>query len=367
MEIFNWDLQQQILTNESLSMRNSLNPKNVKYDFDDITIVPEVLSTISSRKEVDPFIRINGKKFLPLMTSPMDTVVDEHNFDRFKNNKVMICLPRGVNIHSHYESVFPSISLEDAEHLLEQDIDENENDSYYCIDMANGHMKKLYDVVRLLDLKRPDVKLIVGNIANPKAFKLFGSLNNVWGIRVGIGGGGACTTSANVAVHYPMASLIEECYKIKCENFLKTKIIADGGMRKFSDIIKALSLGADIVMVGSLFNKMLQSCSPTYFFKIFKVSGSIERWLFKRKYPLYKKFRGMSTKEVQKDWGKKKLTTSEGVVKWNEVLYDLPKWINNFEDYLRSAMSYTSSSNLTDFNNCQKIIISANAYRRFSK
>lgn len=363
MDVYNWDLHQEIL--EMSSTKSTL--KNVKYDFDDITIVPEILSTISSRKEVNPFIKINDRNFLPLMTSPMDTVVDESNFEKFKRNKVMICLPRGVNVHSHYESVFPSISLEDAKELLEQEISEEENDSFYCVDMANGHMKKLYDIIKQLSLKRPDVKLIVGNIANPKAFKLFGELENVWGIRVGIGGGGACTTSANVAVHYPMGSLIEECYNIKIQNHLSAKIIADGGMRKFSDIIKALSLGADIVMVGSLFNKMLQSCSSTYLFKLFKVSGDLEKWFFRKKYPLYKKFRGMSTKEVQKDWGKKKLTTSEGVVKWNEVLYDLPKWINNFEDYLRSAMSYTSSSNLTDFKNSQKILISANAYRRFSK
>jgi hypothetical protein len=35
-------------------------------------------------------------------------------------------------------------------------------------------------------------------------------------IRVGIGGGSACTTSANVAVHYPMASIIK-CYEISKE------------------------------------------------------------------------------------------------------------------------------------------------------
>jgi IMP dehydrogenase/GMP reductase len=362
MSIYNWELHGYLLEE---SRNNSKNSNHTKFDFDDITIVPETLSKINSRKDVNPFVEIDGKDYLPIMTSPMDTVVSLDNVHHFEDNKVLICLPRGSNIHSYYENVFPSISLEEAEELLKHDSEEI--DSYYCIDMANGHMSRLYNLIRELYLNRPDVKLIIGNIANPNAYKMFAELSNVWGVRVGIGGGGACTTSANVAVHYPMGSLIAECYAIKQNQGYDAKIIADGGMRKYSDIIKALSLGADIVMIGSLFNKTLQSCSPTYLNKIIKVSGSLEKWLFKNKFSLYKKFRGMSTKEVQKEWGKKKLTTSEGVVKWNEVLYDLPKWINNLEDYLRSAMSYTSSSNLENFKHSEKVLISANAYRRFSK
>lgn len=359
MSILNRELFQEIVAKQENFT------KEIKRDFDDFTIIPETLSDVASRKDVNPFIEINGEKFLPLMTAPMDTVIDDDNFEIFEKNKIIICFPRGENIYSYDESIFPSISLEESKHLLDDDV--RDFTSYFCIDMANGHMNKLYEIVKELSVKRPDVKLIVGNIANPTTYRLFAELPNVWGIRVGIGGGGACTTSANVAVHFPMASLIEECYQIKKENGYEAKIIADGGMRKYSDIIKALAFGADIVMIGSLFNKTLQSCSTTYLWKTFKVSGEIERWFFDKKFSLYKKFRGMSTKEVQRDWGKEKLTTSEGIVKWNEVLYDLPKWVENFEDYLKSAMSYTSSSNLNEFKESQKIMISASAYKRFSK
>lgn len=359
MSIINYELHQEMVGEKQTFS------KEIKHDFDDFTLIPETLTNISSRKEVDPFIDLDGEKFLPLMTAPMDTVIDEKNIEIFQRNKILICLPRGENMYSYSNSIFPSISLDESRHLLEDYIHDYE--SYFCIDMANGHMTKLYDTVKELSIKRPDVKLIVGNIANPSTYKLFAELPNVWGVRVGIGGGGACTTSANVAVHYPMASLIQECYDIKKLYGYDAKIIADGGMRKYSDIIKALALGADIVMIGSLFNKTLQSCSTTYLWKTFKVSGEVEKWLFDNKFNLYKKFRGMSTKEVQKSWGKSKLTTSEGIVKWNEVLYDLPKWVENFEDYLKSAMSYTSSINLCEFKDSQKVVISASAYRRFSK
>ena len=38
----------------------------------------------------------------------------------------------------------------------------------------------------------------------------------------------------------------------------------------------------------------------------------------------------MSTKEVQKKWGKEKLTTSEGVVRMRTVKYTLEGWTENF-------------------------------------
>jgi hypothetical protein len=52
-----------------------------------------------------------------------------------------------------------------------------------------------------------------------------------------------CTTAANVSINYPLGSLISECYELRKQYDLKTKIVADGGMRNYSDIIKALALG----------------------------------------------------------------------------------------------------------------------------
>jgi len=86
-----------------------------------------------------------------------------------------------------------------------------------------------------------------------------------------------------------------------------------------------------------------------------------------RKY-LKKSFRGMSTKEVQKKWGKQVLTTSEGVIRFRKVEYTLEQWVKNFEDYLRSAMSYSNASNLKEFiGQVEFIKITDNAYNRFKK
>ena len=64
----------------------------MKFDWNDVSIIPETLSSISSRKEIETLV--NGK--LPLFTAPMDKVVDETNVESFNENRINVCLPRNV-------------------------------------------------------------------------------------------------------------------------------------------------------------------------------------------------------------------------------------------------------------------------------
>jgi isopentenyl diphosphate isomerase/L-lactate dehydrogenase-like FMN-dependent dehydrogenase len=338
-----------------------------KFDFKDITIVPETISSINTRSLIDIFTS-DGK--LPLFVSPMDTVVDEDNFDLFLKEKLEVCLPRGV----HGGKTFSSVSLDEFEKMLSwyEEEDFSKDEINILVDIANGHMVKLYELSKKFTEIRKSSKhrLIVGNIANPKTYEKFAEIG-VDFIRVGIGGGSGCLTSANTGVHYPMASLINECYQIKKNGNYETKIIADGGFRNYDDIIKALALGADYVMLGGVLNKTLESCSQTKLFNRFKLSKEQSEFVWsnfpKLRKHLYKEFRGMSTKEVQRKWGKQKLTTSEGIVKTNKVEYTLSSWVDNFKDYLKSSMSYTNSKNLEEFKGSEFIFITENALRRFNK
>jgi hypothetical protein len=90
--------------------------------------------------------------------------------------------------------------------------------------------------------------------------------------------------------------------------------------------------------------------------------------MFMADVPLYKNFRGMSTKEVQKSWGRDELKTSEGVTRRNEVKYTIESWCRNFEDYLRSAMSYSGKKELHQFiGGASFNMISENSFKRFNK
>jgi len=332
-----------------------------KFDFKDITLVPETISSIYSRSEIDIY---TDEGNLPLMVSPMDTVIDLANSSLFKNEGYSICYPRGL---SPFYQGFQSMSLDDFEKLIETKCSVLPK---ILVDIANGHMEKLYELSKKFMELYPYGELMIGNIANPKTYEKFAEIGVKY-IRVGIGGGSGCLTSANTGVHYPMASLIKECRDIKTQWGYKTKIVADGGFRNYDDIIKALALGADYVMLGGMLNKTLESCSDTLLFGKFKLSKEQatkiwEKYPFMRKY-FYKKFRGMSTKEVQKKWGRGKIKTSEGVHRMNKVEYTLTGWTENFKDYLRSAMSYTNSRNLESFKYSDFVFITENARKRYDK
>ena len=44
-------------------------------------------------------------------------------------------------------------------------------------------------------------------------------------------------------------------------------IIADGGIRDYVDVMKAIGiLGADYVMIGGLFSKLVESAAPTFYY-----------------------------------------------------------------------------------------------------
>jgi IMP dehydrogenase/GMP reductase len=337
----------------------------MKFDWNDIVIVPEVLSNISSRSEVNPFV---GDK-LPLFTAPMDKVIDENNIFIFEENNINICLPRNVKFEKvKNDHFFYSYGLNEIISILESG---EKLPKKVLIDIANGNMMKLYETSKNLKEKYGNqIELMIGNIANPDTYREYCKIGVDY-IRVGIGGGSACTTSANVSIHYPMASLISECAQYKSEFENPTKIIADGGFKNFSDIIKALALGADYVMLGGIFNKCLESCGENYIevnrsFKEITIQEATE--YFNEGGEVHKYYRGMSTKEVQKSWNRHELKTGEGITKYNKVDYTLAGWCENFTDYLKSAMSYTNSRNLKEFiGEVRYEMITQNSFNRFNK
>ncbi len=359
-----------------------------KFDFDDILIVPAVTSEITSR-----YKDIILPDILPLFTAPMDTVVNLENIDHFINNKINVVLPRTIKYSSFvndliiansvlnnicdtsdfYDNVFISLGFEDIEFNLKNDFRSFKNNAHILIDVASGHIKKIVDYAKAIKNVRPDIILMVGNIANPETYWWYAKNDCVDYIRIIIGSGASCLTTANSSVGYPIASLIHETYLEK-QKFIDTypeikapKIIADGGMKNFSDIIMALALGSDAVMIGSIFNKAIESAGFNYLYGI-KIPIIMVETLWRWGFPIKKKYRGMSTKGAQKAMGKTQIKTSEGVTRYRKVEYHLQGWVENFEHYLRNAMSYSNAKTLQDFIGKVEICqITKNAYGRFNK
>ena len=75
----------------------------------------------------------------------------------------------------------------------------------------------------------------------------------------------------------------------------------------------------------------------------------------------------MSTRKAQVITGSAGNKTSEGISKPVEVKYPVSKWLNNVESYLRSAMTYTNSATIADFNKANCIILGGMTYQTYSK
>jgi len=364
--------------NRKKSTKKHNNPTYIKrykkFDFDDLLIEPEIQTNIITRSEINHKYGAFKGPFghLPIIAAPMDTVVSLKNYNKFTSNGISVCLPRGEKLNGHgnigSKMVFTSYSLMDfTEKFIAQKADTYP--SHALIDTANGHMSDLlYITMKAKEYYGKTMQLMVGNVANPETYKLLSEAGADY-IRCGIGNGGGCLTTQQTGIGYPMGSLLKECYEAskKLPKNSRAKIVADGGMKKYSDVIKALAIGADYVMIGSIFNKSLESCGQNYWRGV-PVGEKLGKFLYNKGFSIKKKFRGMSTKEVQKKWGNKILKTSEGVVRYRKVEYKIESWVVNFEHYLKSAMSYTNSINLNEFIgkvNYNKI--TNNSFKRFNK
>lgn len=341
--------------------------KKTKFDLEDVLLTPEVTTTIQSRaKDVDPYYKDARRVdnfYLPIYNAPMDRVISRNNEHVFISNRINPVQTRGLN--PVFQNTIHSLSLIEIKDLFSTG--RIENNGRYLIDMANGHMKSLLDFVKDFKETYPDIFLMVGNIANPETYKVLSDAG-ADAIRINVGSGGNCSTSLNTGVGYGVASLIVECKEISNGLSNPAQIVADGGMRTYADVIKALALGADYVMIGGLFNKTIESAGDNYLFNCIKVSQKTAERLFKLGLPIYKSMRGMSTQEVQKDWGKRVLRASEGLVTRNKVTGSMSKWISEFDEYLRSSMSYCGATNLEEFiGQARYTIISENVKRRINK
>lgn len=368
--------------------------ESLKYSYRDVTIVPASISDIDSRSECNPFYKDGN---LPIFASPMDSVVDSKMYREYEKNNIIPIIPRTKNnpiedrLQKCKEGVWVAVSLKEFEQYfvpLQGVICEGK----VLIDIANGHMKKLYDLVKRAKQKCGDLlQIMVGNIANPETYREVVRSGADY-VRLGIGAGNGCITTSNTSIHYPMASLIAETYKVKrqlmANGYKKLpRIIADGGIRNYSDVIKALALGADYVMIGSLFARTIESPGKKIFNnfrdaevtnfedlhydwdrKVWtgKLSASAPKRLKDCFIPgtidvgeIYVKFYGMASKDGQVAMNGAKTTTSEGITKVLSVEYTIAGWVENMRDYLKSAMSYTGHRTLNEFiGGCDVVVCS---------
>ena len=366
-------------------MENSINAgyklNKIGYSLKDITVVQAPIGKYLHRANVNPYTIICGREVYPIFVSPMASVTDENNYKEWIKNKLTPVVPRSIRTTQSFkermkiaEETFVSISLQEAEEeLLKMEVKEDTKKIYICIDIANGNLQNLYDTCkRLKKMFKDKICIMTGNTANPKTYKYYADNGIDW-MRVGIGLGSRCTTACNVSIYYPPATLLDELHREKLiyakENNgdAPTKIILDGGITNFDEIQKALALGADAVMSGYIFALSEEACGEIGYAKSideFAKENFISKEDYdqlseeeKKQYKPYRDYYGMSTKKAQHIVNGKATKTAEGISKPVPVQYPVSKWVDNMQSYMRSAMTYTNSGNLKEFQENTQLII----------
>lgn len=133
--------------------------------------------------------------------------------------------------------------LDRAAALIEAKVD------FLVVDSAHGHSANILKTVKTLKQNYPDMQIIAGNIATFEGAEAIIQAGADT-VKVGIGPGSICTTRIVSGVGVPQATAIIEAAKAakkhgKC-------LIADGGIKYSGDAVKAIALGANSVMLGSM-------------------------------------------------------------------------------------------------------------------
>lgn len=145
------------------------------------------------------------------------------------------------------------------------------------IDTAHGHSKNVIEAIKEIKAAYPKVELIAGNIATGEACETLIKAG-VDAVKVGIGPGSICTTRIVTGVGVPQITAIRDAVNVAKK--YGVPVIADGGIKFSGDMVKALAVGADTVMLGSLLAGVEESPGETILYqgrtyKMYRGMGSI--------------------------------------------------------------------------------------------
>ncbi len=306
-----------------------LNEYSLSLTYDDISLIPQEVSTLRSRTEADTSCKfVDMNLSVPVISSPMDTVTGINMAIELKD---LGCLGVLNRFDSSLKEILAdelsfnqikavSVSLTASDELLEKLA---EKKVLVCIDTANASNTHVLEMCERIK-KQYNLKVMVGNIASGSTLK---DIVNAGAdaIRVGIGGGSMCTTSIQTGIGIGQVSSLLDVFFTRELNNLDIEIIADGGIKNPGDVAKAIALGADSVMLG----RMLAGTKETPG-EIIKYNGQ-----------LWKKYRGSASFGVKMKGefieGEETMVAYKGTVR---------NVIHAISDGLKSAMSYMNCNNL---------------------
>jgi IMP dehydrogenase len=206
-----------------------------------------------------------------------------------------------------------------------------------AVSTAHGHSKGVGDMVRVLRDAFPKLPIIAGNVTSAAGVEYLADCG-ANAIKVGQGPGSICTTRIVAGVGIPQMTALYICSLAAKKK--KVSILADGGITKSGDIVKALTL-AQSVICGGIFAGCTEAPGD-----VLEISGKI-----------YKQYRGMGSLAAMKSgsaarYGHEKADTTrklaaEGIEALKEASGPVDRVLAQLIGGIQSGMGYLGAANLT--------------------
>src|SRR5438128_1672489 len=220
--------------------------------------------------------------------------------------------------------------LTHVEALVERGVD------VIAVSTAHGHSKGVGETVRMIRHRFPKLPIIAGNVTSAAAVEYLAD-RGANAIKVGQGPGSICTTRIVAGVGIPQLTALYVCSQAaKGKN---VAVLADGGITKSGDIVKALTL-SQAVICGGIF----AGC-PEAPGEVMEISGK-----------LYKQYRGMGSLAAMKSGSAARYghgadparkVAPEGVEALKEVTNSVDRVLAQLIGGIQSGMGYLGAANLT--------------------
>jgi IMP dehydrogenase len=204
-----------------------------------------------------------------------------------------------------------------------------------AVSTAHGHSKGVGDTVKLLRSEFKHLPIIAGNVTTAAGVEYLADCGANT-IKIGQGPGSICTTRIVAGVGIPQMTALYVCSRMAAKKGVS--ILADGGITKSGDIVKALTLASAVICGG-----ILAGCTEAPG-EVMEIGGKI-----------YKQYRGMGSLAAMRSgsaarYGHDKNPTlkvaAEGIEALKEVVGPVERVLGQLVGGIQSGMGYLGAANL---------------------
>ncbi len=282
------------------------------------------------KKECLPIL--DEKGHLHSLVFKKDYVDHRNNPNELLDARKRLSVGAGINTHDYEERV-PALIEAGADVL--------------SFDSSDGYSEFQRDAALWIRQKYGDSVVIGGgNVVSAEAFRYLASEADLDFVKVGIGGGSICITREQKGIGRGQVSALREVIAERNRYYEQTgtyiPVCSDGGLANDTQIIIALALGTDLVMMGRYFAMTDESPTPRV-----SINGRV-----------YKPYWGEGSNRAR-NWQRYntvgEMKFEEGVDAYVPIVGSVKDVLNITCAKLRSTMCNVGSLTLQEF--CQNAVL----------